>query len=41
MGKDVPDWNDIPFDENASPEVKADEFDRQFEENRENGEAKQ
>ena len=26
-------WNDIPFDENASPEVKALEFDLQCEEN--------
>ena len=33
MGKDVPTWNDIPFDENARPEVKADGFDRQLTEN--------
>lgn len=26
-------WNDIPFDENASPEEKALEFDLQYEEN--------
>lgn len=26
-------WNDIPFDENAEPEVKALEFDLQLEEN--------
>lgn len=26
-------WNDIPFDENATPEEKALEFDLQFEEN--------
>lgn len=26
-------WNDIPFDENASPEVKAAEFDAQLTEN--------
>jgi hypothetical protein len=26
-------WNDIPFDENASPEVKALEFELQFREN--------
>jgi hypothetical protein len=26
-------WNEIPFDESASPEVKALEFDLQFEEN--------
>lgn len=28
-------WNDIPFDNNATPEQKADEFDRQFAENAE------
>lgn len=33
MGKDVPSWNDIPFDPSAQPEVKADEFDKQFAEN--------
>jgi hypothetical protein len=27
-------WNDIPWDENAEPEVKALEFDLQVEENR-------
>lgn len=26
-------WNDIPFDEDAEPEVKALEFDLQIEEN--------
>ncbi len=26
-------WNEIPFDENAEPEVKALEFDLQFAEN--------
>lgn len=26
-------WNDIPFDSNAEPEVKADEFEKQWEEN--------
>ena len=28
-------WNDIPWDENASPEEKADQFRRQWEENKE------
>lgn len=27
-------WNDIPWDKDASPEEKADQFDRQFEENK-------
>lgn len=27
-------WNDIPFDENATPQEKADEFDAQYSENR-------
>lgn len=31
-------WNDIPFDEDATPEVKADEFDRQYAENGGTGE---
>lgn len=36
MARKVPSWNDIPFDKNASPEVKADEFDKQFAENKAN-----
>lgn len=28
-------WNEIPFDESAPPEVKADNFDRQIAENAE------
>jgi len=31
-------WNDIPFDENASGEVKGLEFDLQYEENRQSAE---
>jgi hypothetical protein len=31
-------WNDLPWDENASPEVKALEFDLQIEENQRSGE---
>lgn len=27
-------WNDIPFDKDAEPEVKALEFDLQYEENK-------
>lgn len=30
-------WNDIPFDENGLPEEKAEEFDRQYEENKKAG----
>lgn len=26
-------WNDIPFDSKVEPEVKADEFDKQYAEN--------
>lgn len=33
MGKDVPSWNEIPFDQTAQPEVKAAEFDGQWREN--------
>jgi hypothetical protein len=29
-------WNDIPFDESATPDVKALEFDLQYEENARN-----
>lgn len=34
-------WDDIPFNSNAKPEQKADEFDRQYEENKSNGDAKE
>ena len=34
----MPKWNEIP---NATPEQKADEFDRQFEENKNSGNAKE
>ena len=30
---DLPKWNDIPFDQNASPAQKALEFDLQVQEN--------
>ncbi len=30
----LPKWNDIPFDSNEDPEVKALEFDLQYEENK-------
>lgn len=40
MGKNVS-WNDIPFNSNASKEQKADEFERQYEENRASGQAKE
>lgn len=33
-------WNEIPFDENASPEEKALEFDLQIAENSESAETK-
>lgn len=33
MSKDLPKWNDIPFDENATPNQKALEFDLQVQEN--------
>ncbi len=32
-------WEEIPFDQNATPEQKGDEFDRQFEENKAKAEA--
>lgn len=34
-------WNDIPFNPDSSPEQKAEEFDRQYEENRAEGERKE
>lgn len=34
-------WNEIPFDSNAKPEQKAEEFDRQYAENKSNGDAKE
>lgn len=34
-------WNKMPFFEDTPPEQKADEFDRQYEENKTAGEAKQ
>jgi len=36
----VPKWNDIPWDESASPEEKAHEFDLQVRENAEAAEEK-
>lgn len=33
-------WNDIPFDTTAPAEEKADNFDRQYEENKSSGDAK-
>lgn len=33
-------WNEIPFNNDADPETKADEFDRQFAENKADSEAK-
>lgn len=30
---DVPTWNQIPFNPDATPQEKADDFDRQFAEN--------
>lgn len=32
----VPSWNDIPWDEQAEPVEKADQFDRQYAENQAN-----
>lgn len=34
-------WNEIPFNSGAEPEVKADEFDRQYAENQQSGNAKE
>lgn len=36
-----PTWEDIPYNQNASPEIKADNFDRQYDENKANGDAKE
>lgn len=37
----APKWNDIPWNPDASPEEKADQFDRQIEENRQAAQAKE
>jgi hypothetical protein len=36
MSGDVPTWNEIPFNENATPQQKAEEFDAQYRENQQN-----
>ena len=36
-----PSWNEIPTTPNATPEQKAEEFDRQFEENKNAGDTKE
>ncbi len=34
-------WNEIPFDSNAEPDVKAQEFDLQYAENKESAQVKE
>lgn len=34
-------WNEIPYNPNSTPEQKAEEFDRQYTENQNNGDAKE
>lgn len=34
-------WNEIPYNESSTPQQKADEFDRQYAENKSNGDAKE
>lgn len=41
MGNKPATWNDIPFDEHADAKTKADEFDRQYAENKAEGERKE
>lgn len=36
MSDKIPTWNEIPYNEQASPQQKADEFDAQFHENQQN-----
>lgn len=37
----VPSWNEIPYDQTASPSEKADQFDRQYVENMNAGTTKE
>lgn len=34
-------WNEIPYNQNSTPEQKAEEFDRQYSENQSNGNQKE
>lgn len=36
MSSDVPTWNELPFNENDTPQQKADNFDAQLRENQQN-----
>lgn len=36
MSTDYENWNTIPYDQNATPQEKADEFDLQIEQNQKN-----
>lgn len=36
MSTDYDNWNQIPYDQNATPQEKADEFDLQLEQNKKN-----